>query len=73
MKTPKLAAVFILPLLLSGCADQRPLSAIVYDSLQNREKIVHPGDDPIPPPTTSYDTYRKEREKVLSGEADKQP
>lgn len=58
---------------LSGCTGERPMSAIVYDALQNREKMVHPGDDPVPPPTPSYDAYQREREKILSEETKSEP
>lgn len=73
MKGATACLILFLSFSLTGCSTQPSLPELVYHSLYSREKIVHPGDDPVPPSTPSYDAYQKEREKILNKEPNKQP
>lgn len=70
MKTKKIVKrnsllLLALPvLLLSGCSKEGFYEGM-YHGLQQREEMVHPTDEPVPPEQPSYDEYRREREEAL--------
>jgi hypothetical protein len=53
----------------AGCTKDRVYENI-YEGMQNREQIVNPADDPIPPTQPSYDAYKRERAKALQQKSD---
>ena len=60
----KLAPLIALSLLLAGCAQYDPASA-VYEGVRNRnEALKSPTERAMSTPLPSYDIYRKEIDKT---------
>jgi len=64
MKLKYLFFIALLSLLMPGCSKERVYENI-YEGMQQREQIVNPPDDPVPPKHPSYDEYKREREEIL--------
>jgi hypothetical protein len=50
---------------LTGCASKEKVYEGVYETLKQRDQIVNPSNEPVPQKLSSYDEYKREREKVL--------
>ncbi|MFQ5586247.1 MAG: hypothetical protein ACE5GF_05425 [Thermodesulfobacteriota bacterium] len=59
-----LTLICLLIAFLISCSKERVYEGI-YEGLQERERILHPSDDPIPQEQRSYDEYKIEREESL--------
>ena len=66
-KSSLLLLAAIIALLLSGCSKEGFYQGM-YHGLHQREEMVHPSDEPLPPEHPSYEEYRREREEVLRRE-----
>lgn len=66
MKKIRFLAIPLLLLLLSGCSSRQSFYEIIYNGLQNREALVRPSEEPVPPQQPSYEAYQQERDKNLN-------
>jgi hypothetical protein len=53
----------------AGCTKDRVYENI-YEGMQDREQMVNPADDPIPPERQRYNAYKRERARALEQESD---
>ena len=61
----KNACFGLLLILACSCTSKDQFYQGVYEGLKNREEVVNPADDPVPPRQPSYDEYKREREEIL--------
>lgn len=52
-------------IIICGCASKDKFYQGVYKGLHNREEVVNPADEPVPPSKASYDEYKRERNEIL--------
>ena len=65
-KNKKIILLLLLTLVLPliGCSKEGFYEGM-YRGLQQREEMVHPSNEPVPPEQPSYEIYRREREEAL--------